>query len=618
MLNKRHKIYLILTLAAVLAGYFAFGLYRLDKFDTDDEHYWVSDPAPARIDQYWQAVKSADWKDTRINDKPGVSIALISGIGTLLQRSNNFFSDFGFYRIYNPAVNEQALYLHRAPLLIFNGLLALVLFWLVFLLLENIWIALWSYILILLSPVLLGMSRIVNPDAVIWSLSTAVILAFLVYLKTQKKKHAMLSSVFLGLALLSKYAATILYPFLFFALLAFCVFHIQDENFKLKDRLKNYLWAYIFVILGAFAIFAILMPAALTNLSWFSYGVLGFWGMKQVLAAILGLIILLMMDIYFNDGRVVQKILTASIKIKENTVRIVLFVLLALMLLVIANWTDIWVFNKHLTDIPFDVGQGVSFEKTNLFNKTVLEFLAMTFTLTPLALFSLFFILGKYIIRPGRYAFLVFVSACFWVLYYLSMLYVHLMLTVRYEIMVYPLVSIMAAVGLWEFFSWKKLADINKGLVTALIIVISVFSLWSVKPFYFNYSNSLLPAKYTVNEAWGNGEYEAAQYLNSLPDAQNLAVWADQNGFCTFFVGKCIKGKSDLTKNARQNVLNIDYLVKTRRGSMIYYNIWGTINKNSTILKNQPVWQLYVNNNRQNYVQIYRAEDNNINNFFAQ
>ena len=37
----------------------------------------------------------------------------------------------------------------------------------------------------------------------------------------------------------------------------------------------------------------------------------------------------------------------------------------------------------------------------------------------------------------------------------------------------------------------------------------------------------------------GDGSYQAAQYLNTLPNASEKRVWTDKNGVCVFFVGKC-------------------------------------------------------------------------------
>ena len=40
----------------------------------------------------------------------------------------------------------------------------------------------------------------------------------------------------------------------------------------------------------------------------------------------------------------------------------------------------------------------------------------------------------------------------------------------------------------------------------------------------------------------GDGSYEAAIYLNNLPDAEKLVAWTDKRGVCAFFVGTCRSG----------------------------------------------------------------------------
>ncbi|MEI9967005.1 MAG: hypothetical protein WDN67_05300 [Candidatus Moraniibacteriota bacterium] len=70
-----------------------------------------------------------------------------------------------------------------------------------------------------------------------------------------------------------------------------------------------------------------------------------------------------------------------------------------------------------------------------------------------------------------------------------------------------------------------------------------------------------------VTGAWGYGGYEAAQVLNALPNAKNLVVWSDYDGFCPFFVGKCMRGTT-VKKYGAGDYRGIDYFVMTRRGKL--------------------------------------------------
>ncbi len=78
-LREKHFIFFLLIVSAM--SFFAFGLFHLAKFETTDEHLWKY----GRIKQYWQALKNTNWEKTYINDKPGVTVALISGIGLIFE-----------------------------------------------------------------------------------------------------------------------------------------------------------------------------------------------------------------------------------------------------------------------------------------------------------------------------------------------------------------------------------------------------------------------------------------------------------------------------------------------------------------------------------------------------
>jgi hypothetical protein len=254
------------------------------------------------------------------------------------------------------------------------------------------------------------------------------------------------------------------------------------------------------------------------------------------------------------------------------------------------------------------MGKGVDFKNTSLFNKVLLEFYPMVFSLTPVVLASFIFALIKYIKKPDRYRRLVFSLAVFIILLFSATIYIHLLAIIRYSIMLYPLIFIIAAIGAYGVFSMPGLKRINKHLVTGLIIAVSILSLWSAKPFYLNYTNDLLPKKHLISDAWGYGGYEAAQYLNAQPEAENLVVWTDQNGYCTFFKGKCMRGSQDWKDNKAKGGLQVDYFIKTRRGSIMYESIWDDLKKSTAVDPHGAVWQMVINGRPGNYVMIFKNQ----------
>ncbi len=176
--------------------------------------------------------------------------------------------------------------------------------------------------------------------------------------------------------------------------------------------------------------------------------------------------------------------------------------------------------------------------------------------------------------------------------------------------MLYPAIFLMAAFGAESFrnlvlkrlFSENHLRYASIALFAGIAFS-SLLSLRSAVPFYFNYTNSLLPLKNSVTTAWGYGGYEAAQYINALPDAERLTAWADYEGFCKFFVGKCIRG-SDIKRYDDGNFGSVDYFIVTRRGSQLQKKTWSAIKKTGIIHPN-PVWNLSILDRPSNFVSIY-------------
>jgi len=235
----KNKYPLIILVVSVLIFY-AFGVYRLAKFETADEHYWIQE----RIPQYWDAVSNGKWKKTLINDKPGVTLAFISGIGMIFENHPASYAKLeGHVNIYDPANTERLNLIFRLPLLIFSGLFCLYFFWIIKKITQNQWLALWFSIFILLSPILLGISRIINPDSLLWIFSTAAIFSFIAYLKLQEKKFIVYSALLLGFSLLSKHIASILFPFLFVLILFYILQNFKNWSEK-NNAQKKYLASF--------------------------------------------------------------------------------------------------------------------------------------------------------------------------------------------------------------------------------------------------------------------------------------------------------------------------------------------------------------------------------------
>jgi hypothetical protein len=188
------------------------------------------------------------------------------------------------------------------------------------------------------------------------------------------------------------------------------------------------------------------------------------------------------------------------------------------------------------------------------------NFYSLIFGISPLAFLAMFFsnltnIFSKKKVKETAVWFTYI--ALFILFYYLASTASGVSATVRYQIILYPLAMILSAIGIYQFISIEKIKKyFIPGFVYLAVLIFSLYSLNSIRPFYFSYASDLLPNQYVLNlKDMGDGSYEAAAYLNKLPNAKELSVWTDKRGVCSFFVGACRSG-FDVKKSD-----NIDYFV---------------------------------------------------------
>lgn len=372
--------------------------------------------------------------------------------------------------------------------------------------------------------------------------------------------------------------------------------------------------SYFFIVLGSFSIFSIFMPAVLVRPEYFSQTFLALSGARQMFLSIFGVIFLLIAESLFLRGALIKYITSKLHAFNGYATRFICAGFIALVFIVLMIWIADPKWAQLIKDLPFDTEIGVAFRGQPIAARIILELVPLVFSLTPLTLLAVLFLLGKTIFYKSKFSKIIVLFLFFAASFYLAVLLQNLLVTIRYSIILYPFFLILAAIGVWELFSWKRLQFIHPVWITTGIIVISFISLWETKPYYFNYTNALLPKATLVADAWGYGGYEAAQYLNSLPGAENLTVWADYNGFCPFFKGKCIKGMKGWKDRPSEDIIP-DYFIKTRRGSIMYKGLWEDISSKylySNYENVDPVWQLAVNGRPKNYIKIikYVSENN--------
>ncbi|NTU66684.1 MAG: glycosyltransferase family 39 protein [Candidatus Moranbacteria bacterium] len=671
-MKGRKNIKVELFLASVIVMFFAFGFHNITRFVSSDEHFWLFNPESDRIHQYWQAIADQNWKKTRINDKPGITLAYTSGIGLFFEHNPEAqlkFTD-GTVKIFDPGKIEEISFIYRTPILIVAGLFAIFFFWMLKKILGNPWVALWSIILMYLSPVIIGMSQIVNPDSVFWIFGFASILTYLAYLKFFEKKYCWLTLLFFGLSMASKYVSIIFIPFYFMMLHTYYYFEYdewKDKTDEFSKRLLSLSLGYLAIVMGGFLIFALMMPAVFVKWKYFYEGTIGFPGMGPVFWPLMAFNLLIMADAYFLKSRFWLWVLAKLQPLKKWLPKLVYLILAFTFVFILINWLS-----RHrlldLESIPFDTKRDPSFAKLPFLYKFLMESVPLVFSLTPFTLLLLLYVWIKSIFRKSNYEYLTFLFSSFIIIFYIAVIEQGLLLTIRYSIILYPLCMILISIAIWEFFYdrakdglfrkifgtfsivisaiaflWALSAIMQAGIVSEsgfgifmashkavfslilaasmgaiafvmyrvlsleglkktkpemisfIIIAFSFISVWLIMPYYFSYSNDILPKKYVTVGSWGYGGYEAAQYMNKLPGAENLTVWADSYGFCEFFVGKCIhKAKVNTSK------YHIDYFYKTAKSSVAPAFKYK--------LSENPVWEITLDGRYKNYIRLYKSE----------
>lgn len=539
----------------VFALNLGFGTYHLAQKAVVDEALWTFD----RIPKFWNNVLDGEWQKTHVSDKPGITVAITSGVG-LLQINPKEYKDFTWTE---PNNNQEKTILDmnfvlRFPILLFSALMLFVFYFLLEKLLGKT-TAVISIILIGLSPVLLGISTIINPDALLWIFLPLSMLSFFVYKKEDRNAYLYWAGIFLGLSLLTKYVANILYVYFFLLIFLDYIFNKEKYFNSAATYLKRALLDYFSLMFFSLLTFLVLLPAAWVEISRLLEGTISSQAFQKVWPLFLLVIALIVTDIALIKGKIMSAFLNFLSKYKNFLTITIYLVFFLSILLALANtysgmrWFD---FESFLASPKSSYTLG-GFSGLFLAN-----FYSLIFGILPLSLLALIFLAAKNIRKKinldytGQVA-IYLIS--FILLYYIASSINNVSATVRYQIVIYPIAFILAAIGIRQILDIEKIKKyVPEFLIFLILLISSVYSLIFIKPFYLAYANDLLPQKYVLNlKDMGDGSYEAAQYLNNLPNARDLTIWTDKNGVCTFFIGKKCTGNIGINKDQ----IAIDYFV---------------------------------------------------------
>lgn len=619
---KKIKLPVIFLFLSVIFFY-AFGFYHLAKFETVDEHFWKFE----RVPKYWKALKTNNLKKTYINDKPGITVAMLSGAGLLLERHpenlrirDKNITENDLFTVYDSNRTEKVNFALRFPILIFNGLFLFFFFWIIKKMTDSDWIAAFSVAFMATSPILVGISQIMNPDSLLWTFSAAAIFAYFALLKTNEKKFIFLTAFFTGLSLLSKYSANILFPFFLLIMLSEYFIYFEKYKEKTKEYFSQNLSKLFYIFIGSLITFSVFLPAIFVKIKYLYRGTIGAPGFSAIALPLALIIFLILIDIFLCKNFFLKKIGSWFFKNQQKFFKILSALMFLIFVAVILNTLTgqkVIPFEKLIDDMyrnGKEVFNGIlqnDILPLKVSKELLMQFYPFVFSQIPLLIVGILFFWSSIFFKGlKKFKNYIFFCTSVPIIYFSALIFSNVSANIRYSIMLYPLFAFLGGMAIYKLTEdiQKYNQKTVKTIAIILIIVSGIFSLWMSKPFYFNYSNFLLPKNFIITDSWGYGEYEAAQYLNNLPEPEKIIIWTDRSAICQFIKGRCIRNyKIDLNKTVP------DYFVLSRRGVIRHQFVWKypeLAKKSSPDYYTQdPVWSIEINGKPKKFVKIIKSEE---------
>lgn len=598
---------IIFTLA-----FFLFGLHGLTRFAAVDEPLWLD----GRIGNFWKSLSEQRMDKTLISDKPGITVVIASGPGLLFVEPKYYRDTRNDFEAKHPGINIEDLYLaFRLPLLVVITLL-LPLFYLFLVPLVGTSTALFGYSAIALSPILIGISKIVNPDSLLWIFAPLSFLAYLAFLEKRSWRFLLFSGILFGLALLTKYVANFLVVYLFVLSFLYPLWK-QDGSLSLSFLFKIFLiWfgigiSVLYLFIPAFWIH----PTTILSSTIFSQA---FEKVAWIFMVIMSLVFI---DQFLGKSYISHLFIKTITPFSKIFVRILLgFFVFALSFTLLNGIFGMpWIHSNELLASP------KTSSLQGLVHVFFTNFYPLIFGVAPLILFGMSVVLWK-VWRTPLHAFtsserLSLAIVLFILLYYLGSLVNGVVLINRYQIMLYPLLALLGGIGLLLFIKdfWKSVHHSSFTHQLSFVFLTMISGLLALSPFLtpfpFSYASTLLPKQYSVDvKDMGSGSYEAAMYLNSLPHAKGTAIWTDKTGVCKFYVGPCLDGFniSRIKKHdIRYLVLSSGRAPRTQRRFDIdgpLYSVEDTFRFDTYYERNNPLYEIKINGRTSQNIKIFTLD----------
>ncbi len=548
--------YLQKTIVALAITFFFFtGAIGIGKQALIDEALWTHE----RIPRFFENISQGEFANTRVSDKPGVTIMLASG-ATLLGFSPDPMQGHQY-----DSKAEVMSTSFRLPIL----LTATLLLFFIFIFVSRATspsVGALTILFIGTSPVLIGISRIINPDALLWGFFSLSFFAYFAFLSTRQRKNLLWSGFFFGMALLTKYVSNFLIIFL--VALTPLLMSTVPSTLTIRQNLLERLQAIIIVFLIGIGTLFILYPATWTRPDRLLKATFFSEAFIAIALPFLIFIVLSFADAFWWRHTLLRTLIATITRYKTSLFRGIGVVFLLCITLVLSS---VWLGSPFI-DFPTLLSSPKSsfgFESVNPLTFFLANFYPFLFNQTPIVLLGVILSAVALYRHADRTAFaLPLVSGLLFIFsYYIGATASQVLSISRYQISVFPIACFIAALGVQTIITPLTLKYPRKHnlifIVSALFIgSFSVSATLFVSPHYSSYSSPLLPHRFiTEYSDMGDGLYEAADYLNNLPNATSLTIYTDRAPICRFFVGHCLTGFAN-TKLLKKTIEEpYDYIV---------------------------------------------------------
>jgi hypothetical protein len=497
-------------------------LTELGRYVTIDEPLWLM-----RSANFYVALWNKDWKDTVQVEHPGVTITWAGTAGFLWKFPGYVkLVDGPFFKanklqeflITKSCESLELLVAGRA----FTALAVISILLLAFPVMARLagWgLALLAFLFIALDPYFIALSRLLHMDGLVTALMLLSLLAFLRYLdKGRRRRDLFLSGVAAGLSWLTKSPAFFLIPFVGLLLLIELVkawTRVGIAGPRDRAGWRRDIWR-----------------AARPWLVWLAVGVAVF--------------VLLWPAMWVDPLGTVRWVFTGAADYA------------------LEGHSSVTFFNGHV----YDIGQAAWY----FYPVSLLWRITPPVSIGVLLLVIAWFFPAKFRLSADH-------RRLAWVMGLFTLLFI-VFITLskkqadRYQIPVQPALCILAAIGWYSLLErlreWGRPrfpgapARILAPLLGGVIVLWQLLGVLQTAPYYMNYYNPLLGGDRAAPEVMmigrGEGLEQAAQYLNSLPDARRLHVyaWYATGPFSFYFKGETLSIETTTPLN---DLLEGDYVV---------------------------------------------------------